>query len=102
VSNAPSADAPLFGEAASVDELPEEAEGFVVRPRSVRDSFVISSTSDRLPFRWQLVDLHGKVVKKGKAQQQVYVKVNDVPEGMYIVNIKGKKGQTSQKIMRKP
>lgn len=96
------ADAPLFGEAANVDELPEEAEGFVVRPRSVRDSFIISSTSDRYPFRWQLVDIHGKVMKKGKAQQQVYVKTNDIPEGMYIVNIKGKKGQTSQKIMRKP
>ena len=41
-------------------------------------------------------------MKKGKAQQQVYVKTNDIPEGMYIVNIKGKKGQTSQKIMRKP
>ena len=30
------------------------------------------------------------------------VGVNDVPEGMYIVNVKSKKGQTSQKIMRVP
>jgi len=96
------ADAPLFGEGADIDELPEEAEGFVVRPRTVRDTFIISSTSERFSFRWQLVDLHGKVMKKGKGQRQVRVGVNDIPEGMYVVNIKGKKGKTSQKIMRKP
>lgn len=96
------ADAPLFGDAVDVEELPEEAEGFVVSPRSVRDSFVIQSASDQSAFRWQLVNLQGKVIKKGKGVQQASVGVYDIPEGMYIVNIKGKKGTTSQKILRKP
>ena len=96
------ADAPLFGSAVDVEELPEEAEGFVVRPRTVRDSFLIQSTSDLSNLRWQLVSLHGKVMKEGKAKKEVRVSVYDVPEGMYVVNVKSKKGQTSQKILRKP
>lgn len=95
------ADAPLIGDAADVDELPAESEGFVVQPRSVRDSFVIRSTSDEWPFQWQLVGLHGEVVKKGQGQRQVTVGVQDVPEGLYIVNIQGKKKETSQKILRR-
>lgn len=94
------ADAPLFGETVEVDELPEETEGFVVRPRSVRDSFLIESTFDNSTFRWQLVNLHGEVIKQGTTRRRVHVNMNDVPEGMYIVNIKSKKSETSQKILR--
>jgi hypothetical protein len=94
------AEAPLFGEAADVEEIPSEAEGFIVKPRSVRDSFTISSTSNQIPFSWQLVGLHGEVVKSGKGQRQVKVGVQDVREGLYILNIKSKNGETSQKILR--
>lgn len=96
------AEAPLFGDAVDVDDLPKEAEGFIVKPRSVRDSFNIRSTRDRSTFRWKLVNLHGKVLKQGKASNEARVSVTDVPEGMYILDIKGKKGHTSQKIMRIP
>ena len=96
------ADAPLLGAEADVEDLPDEAEGFVVRPRSVRDSFLICSTDNLSTFRWQLVSLHGQVLKQGTARKEVRVGVVDVPEGMYIVNIKGKKGETSQKILRVP
>ncbi|MBQ9285754.1 MAG: family 43 glycosylhydrolase [Bacteroidaceae bacterium] len=96
------ADAPLFGSAVDVDDLPEEAEGFSVKPRSVRDSFSIRSTSDYSTFRWKMLNLQGKVVKQGKGKREARVSVSDVPEGMYVVNVKSKKGQTSQKILRTP
>lgn len=96
------AESPVVNNSDDVLDLPEEAEGFRVRPRSVRDSFTIESTSDTALFSWQLVGLHGDLYKKGQARQQVRVSVNDVPEGMYIVNVKGKKGETSQKIVRLP
>ena len=95
-------DAPLFGASADVEELPAEAEGFVVLPRSVRDSFTIHSTSDTSLFRWRLVGLHGEVVKSGSGQKKAKVNMADVPEGMYIVTINSKKGETSQKILRRP
>lgn len=94
------ADAPLFGDAVDVEDIPAEAEGFIVKPRSVRDSFTIHSTSNQIPFSWQLVGLHGEVVKSGKGQRQVKVGVQDVREGLYILNIKSKHGETSQKILR--
>lgn len=100
----PSAEAevPVINAADDVDELPAEAEGFSVKPRSVRDTFFIRSTSDHSVFRWKLVDLQGKVMKQGKAQREARVGVGDVPEGMYVVNVKSKKGHTSQKILRIP
>ena len=97
-----SGDAPIFNEGVDVEDLPEEAEGFIVRPRTVRDSFFISSTIDNAHFKYQVVALHGEVVKQGEGRDRIHVDMSDTPEGLYIVNIKGKKGETSQKILRKP
>ena len=96
------ADAPLFGEAVGIDdEFSEEAEGFTVKPRTVRDSFTISPAALHASYRWQVVSLHGEVVKQGQANGPARVGMDDTPEGLYIVNIKGKKNETSQKILRK-
>ena len=96
------AEAPLFGQAVGIDdELDEEAEGFSVRPRTVRDSFTITPAALHATYRWQVVGLHGEIVKQGQANGPTRVGMDDTPEGMYIVNIKGKKNETSQKILRK-
>ena len=97
------ADAPLIGDAVAVDELiGDEAEGFIIRPHTVRDSFSITPTADRSPFRWQVIGLHGDIVKQGEAQGSTRIAMDDTPEGLYVVSVKGKKSETSQKILRKP
>ena len=96
------ADVPELNTTDKLEDIPEEAVGFRVRPRSVRDSFTIESTSDTALFRWQVVGLHGDIYKKGESRQRVRVEMNDVPEGMYIVNVTSKKGETNQKIVRVP
>ena len=96
------AEIPVIGTTDDVEDLPEEAVGFRVHPRNVRNSFTIESTSDTALFHWQVVGIHGDIYKKGQARQQTRVSMYDVPEGMYIVNVKSEKGETSQKIVRVP
>ena len=94
------AEAPLIGEEADVEELPAEAQGYDISPRAVTDSFCIRALQEQA-FSWQVVDLHGKVWKNGKAQKAVTVNTRDLPMGLYVVTLNSKQRQTSQKILRK-
>lgn len=96
------ADAPLLGNQVGIDEMPDEAEGYSIRPTSVRDSFTITPTDEHATYTWQLVGLHGEVVKQGRGRGRQRVNMDDMPEGLYVINIKGKNSETSQKILRKP
>ena len=51
-------------------------------------------------FKWQLVTVHGEKMKSGKGHGSVDVDVTDVPDGLYIVNVKSKSGSSSEKIIK--
>ena len=70
-----------------------------VSPRRVHDKFTITmNNSDK--FRWQLVTVHGEKMKSGKGTGSVDVEVFDVPDGLYIVNVRSKSGSSSEKIIK--
>lgn len=70
-----------------------------VDPRRVHDKFTITENSGD-KFKWQLVTVHGEKMKSGKGHGSVDVDVTDVPDGLYIVNVKGKSGSSSEKIIK--
>ena len=70
-----------------------------VDPRRVHDKFTITENSGD-KFKWQLVTVHGEKMKSGKGHGSVDVDVTDVPDGLYIVNVKSKSGSSSEKIIK--
>lgn len=70
-----------------------------VDPRRVHDKFTITENSGD-KFKWQLVTVHGEKMKSGKGHGSIDVDVTDVPDGLYIVNVKGKSGSSSEKIIK--
>ena len=70
-----------------------------VNPRRVHDKFTIT-TNDSGKFKWQLVTVHGEKMKSGKGEGSVEVDVFDVPDGLYIVNVRSKSGSSSEKIIK--
>lgn len=96
------AELPVFGGTNSIT-VPEDGtrdNGLSVAPRRVRDRLTISRSGEER-FKWQIVNLHGEKVKSGKAVNgSVEVDMYDVPNGMYIVNVSGKDGSASEKIMK--
>lgn len=70
-----------------------------VSPRKVHDKLTVSAKTNGR-FTWQIVSLHGETVKSGKAGGTVTIDVNDIRNGLYIVNVKTKHGSTSEKIIK--
>ena len=68
------------------------------------DKYVKSLLSIRMKdgsdFSWQLVDLDGKTVKKGKAKGVANINCYDIQLGMYIVNVAGNTGKICEKMIK--
>lgn len=75
------------------------AENYRIFPRRTSGSLRIENPAGK-PFEWEVVSLHGKVMKTGKATGSALVSLADVPQGLYIVHVTGPDGEYSEKVLR--
>ena len=77
---------------------PIKAETYIISPKRISDFFTIESLSGK-PFSWQVVSLHGQVMKSGNSEGNVHISLADTPQGMYIIRLTNSDGEYSEKVI---
>lgn len=77
---------------------PIKADTYLISPKRIRDFFTVESLSGK-PFSWQVVSLHGQVIKYGNSEGSIRISLTDTPQGMYIIRLTNSDGEYSEKVI---
>lgn len=83
-------------ESAGISLLPADAYRF--SSRRVGGTLTIENTNGQ-PFKWEVVSLHGKKMKRGSARTLARISFSDMPQGLYIVRLTNAAGEHSEKVL---
>ena len=86
---------PVITKSVSVPE-PAYVGDVAIASKRVSDTLYILASDS---IRWEVVSLHGKVVKQGSTHGNTPVSLLDVPRGMYIINVDSPNGRYSEKFL---
>jgi hypothetical protein len=76
-----------------IDE-PENSK-ILISPNPVSDYFVVSASEELIGEAYSIIDLNGKILKKGTlTQKEQKIEIGNLSEGMYLFKIKNKTEQT--------
>lgn len=92
------AEAPLFGEAAGMEETALD-NSFILMPTENRDMLRVEADNDT-PFSWQLISMSGVTLGKGTASRSAFIDTSKVAPGPYIVQLKGKNSIKTEKLLK--
>ena len=90
--------APLFGEAAGVEESKLD-NSFILMPTEDRNMLRVEADNDDA-FSWQLLTMSGVTMSKGRASRTAIIDTSMVVHGPYLVQLKGKNGTRVEKLLK--
>ena len=90
--------APLFGEAAGVEETTLD-NSFILMPTEDRNMLRVEADND-IPFNWQLLSMSGVTMSEGRASRTAIIDTSMVVHGPYLVQLKGKNGVRTEKLLK--
>ena len=90
--------APLFGEAAGVEESKLD-NSFILMPTEDRNMLRVEADNDDA-FSWQLLTMSGVTMSKGRASRTAIIDTSMVAHGPYLVQLKGKNGTRVEKLLK--